>query len=395
MFYLKGAMTGRTKFKGLIAMISLAVCLSGCSPDMTEISEIAMVMAFGIDYDTESRKYTVTSYSVVPSALSAKDSGKLSEWVISAKGDSILEASKNLRSRSGRILIWQHNKFVLVGETAARRAFFEIVDFLNRNRQIRMTSYLLVSEGKAIDKLNDNVETEDLLSNDLLGKVRNEKEWGKSVSQILQDIANWYPNPYRGFVTGRIGISKLPDGSRDALVLNGGAVIDKGKFKAWLDGERVIAVQLLSDKSKWGMLEFARSFEFQSSQVSLFFRVEHQRIDSRCREGKPEIDIRLTLSATMGEIDHQLPLGNPETIVKLEQAASDEIEKLVRESVAYYQKVLKSDILGFSERFAQYYPDDWEMLQKEWGSVYPVMPVSVHAKVKVEKMGMVKYTGVD
>ena len=190
--------------KIVLIMCSVISLITGCSPDVTEISDIALITAAGIDYNKEKKKYVFTIYSVLPTSTGTEKQGKLSENVLSASGNSILDTAKNLRKRAGKSLIWQHNKFIIIGEDAARQSLYEIIDFLVRNREIRITNYVIVSEGKAADKLNLKAETGDLLSNDLLGKVRNEKEWGKSISQIIQDIANWNSSPYRGFVTGRL-----------------------------------------------------------------------------------------------------------------------------------------------------------------------------------------------
>lgn len=375
-----------------ILSICLLACLAGCSADVTEISDIALVTATGIDYDHKTKKYIFTSYCLLPTTTSTENTGKLSEWVVSATGNSILDAAKKLRSQVGKTLIWQHNKFIIIGESAARYSFYEIMDFMTRNRQIRITSFLFVSEGRAVNLLNMNTETEDLLSNDLLGKVRNEKEWGRSISQSIQNIANWNTDPYRGFVTGKIRTARQPFKSKEELSLSGGAVFNHGKWVGWLDEEDVLVVHLLSEKSKWKDLVFSETFEFNDINVTLHFKLDKQSIRSRYING-PKLDIHLTLISTVGEIEHYLSVDKADTIRQLELTASAFLENKIKHSLLHFQRGLNVDVIGFSDLFYQHYPNEWAALKHKWTDIYPTLPIQTHVAVKIDKLGLNQFLG--
>ncbi|MBB3153696.1 Ger(x)C family germination protein [Paenibacillus endophyticus] len=376
----------------IILSICLLTCTAGCSADVTEISDIALVTATGIDYDKKTKKYTFTSYCLLPTTTSTANTGKLSDWVVSASGSSILDAAKKLRSQVGKTLIWQHNKFIIIGEGAARYSFYEIMDFMIRNRQIRITSFLFVSKGRAVNLLHMNTETEDLLSNDLLGKVRNEKDWGRSISQSIQNIANWNTDPYRGFVAGKISKSRHSFKSKDALSLSGGSVFNHGKWVGWLDEQDVLVVHLLSDKSKWKNLTFSESFPFHDSNVTLHFKLDKQSIQCRDTDG-PTVDIHLSLTSTVGEIEHYLSVDKLDTIIQLEHAASTFLENKIKHSLSHFQKDLNVDVIGFSDLFYQHYPKEWAALKHKWSDIYPTIPVQAHVTVKIDKLGLNQYLG--
>ncbi|MDQ0897910.1 Ger(x)C family spore germination protein [Paenibacillus sp. V4I7] len=379
--------------KWFLALCSFLSLLAGCSPDIKEISDIALVTATGIDYDKESNKYVFTTYCVLPATTSTEKTGKLTEWIISANGDSILDAARNLRNRAGKSLVWQHNKFFIVGEAAARHSLYDVVDFLTRNRQIRISSHLLVSEGKAEDLLNIKSNISELASNVLLGIVRNEKEWGKSYSLMIHKVADLYASPYRGFVLGRLSMSPKSDTSQSSLLLKGGAVINKGKFVDWLDGNDVRVVHWLSEKSQWKNYEFTETLDFKSTKVTCYLRVSEREIHSDYVIGKPKLDILLNFKATLGEMNHHLALNDPVILGQLEQAVSKDLEKLIQASLKHFQEDLKVDLLGFSDYFIKYHPNKWEMLKNEWDDVYPTMSIPVHVVVKIEKLGMTQIIG--
>jgi Ger(x)C family germination protein len=374
-------------------MCSILSLLVGCSPDIKEISDIDLVMTTGIDYDKESNKYVFTIYCVLPASTSTEKTGKLTELVDSAVGDSIVDAARNLRNRVGKSLIWQHNKFFIVGEAAARHSLYDVVDFLTRNRQIRITGQLLVSEGKAEDLLKRKSNISELTSNVLLGIVRNEKEWGKSYSLMIHKVADRYTNPYRGFVLGRIISSPKSATSRSSLLLNGGAVFNNGKFVDWLDGDDVRVVHWLSEKSKWKNYEFTETLEYKSTKVTYFLRVSKREIHSVYVNGKPKLDVQLNFKATLGEMNQHLALSDPDIFAQLEEITSKHLEKIIHHSLKHFQQDLKVDLIGISDYFVQNHPNEWKNLKNDWVHVYPKMSIPVHVDVKIEKLGMTQIIG--
>ncbi|MDQ0874663.1 spore germination protein KC [Paenibacillus sp. V4I3] len=379
--------------KRFLAMCSILSLLVGCSPDIKEISDIDLVMATGIDYDKESNKYVFTIYCILPATTSTEKTGKPTELVDSAVGDSIVDAARNLRNRVGKSLVWQHNKFFIVGEAAARHSLYDVVDFLTRNRQIRITGHLLVSEGKAEDLLKRKTNISELTSNVLLGIVRNEKEWGKSYSLMIHKVADRYTNPYRGFVLGRIFASQKSNTSPSSLLLNGGAVINKGKFVDWLDGNEVRVVHWLSEKSKWKNYEFTETLDYKSTKVTCFLRISKREIQSDFIKGKPKLDVQLNFKATLGEINQHLALSDPVIFAQLEQVTSKHLEKIIHDCLTHFQQDLKVDLLGISDHFIQHHPKEWKKLKNEWVHVYPTMSIPVHVDVKIEKLGMTQIIG--
>jgi germination protein, Ger(x)C family len=370
----------------------LALATTGCSENITEIGDVALVTAMGIDYDVSKKNYLFTAYCVLPSATSSENTGKLMEWVVNARGGSILEAARNLQGRAGKMPIWQHNKFFIIGESAARHAFNEIVDTMTRNRQIRITSYIFVSEGQAADVLLMRTDTGDLLSNDLLGKKRNEKDFGKSFSQSIQDIANWNTNPYRGFITGKVSKVKL-NHSGEELVLFGGAVFNKGKLADWVSGEDVLVEHFLSTKNKWKHLNIPVTFSFNNSKTTLFFNLAKQSIRVSDTKGKPEVYIQLDFKAIAGQLDRHLQVSNRETIAQLEQTAAQHMKSRVQHTVEHFQKDLKIDVIGISDIYYQHHPKSWAVLKSHWEEVYPQIPFHIAVNVRLDNLGMTQTLG--
>lgn len=361
---------------------------AGCSTDIREISDVALVMITGVDYDKEQDKYIFTAHCVLPLATSMEKSSKQQEWVASAQGTSIMDASRNLRSRAGKTLDWQHDKFFIIGQEAATHALYEIIDYMTRSREIRISSHIIVSEGKAADMLAVKSETNELIANNFLGRTTNQHLWGKSVSLLVKDVSNLISNPYRGFVTGRVSLEKPVNSSKEVLVLSGGAVFNKGKFVDWLNGRDTITVYLLSKKREWSKLEFPITVHFNSITMTLLMQFPEEKLHFRQTDEGQTLDVDVSLKTTLMDMDHPLQLSRPGALEQLEQAASKEIEQMIADSLNHFQKKLKVDVLGFSDYICQYHPKVWNRMKDNWDELYPGIPVRIHVKVQFSKIGM-------
>lgn len=370
-------------------MLMLTALIAGCSSDIVEISDIALVMMTAIDYDEKKQLYIFTINCLESSTNSSKNSEKKSEWIASASGKSIFEAARNLRSRAGKILVWQHDKFFLLGESAARRSLYEVVDFLTRTRDIRLSSFLIVSEGNASELMRTKAETGDLVSNEMLGRINNEHLWGKSLSISIKDIANYYPNPYRGFVTGKLSKSKPIGGTSEVNFLSGGSVFQNGKLKNWLSKEDTLSIHIIVNKKYWRGLEFAEYVPFKDINVGMRMRVAKRSMKLVQMNGKPGIAIRIGLIGTVTSIDNRVVLSNPTRLRELENESGRYMEKQLKRSIDRFQRQLKTDIVGFSDYIRQYHPHYWRQISKGWVTdIYPAMPIRVHVDVAIPTTGM-------
>ncbi|SFI40569.1 germination protein, Ger(x)C family [Paenibacillus sp. UNC496MF] len=381
------------KLRRTLLGILLAALLAGCSPDIQEISDIALVMLTAIDYDAKKQEYVFTVNCLNASTNSTQNTRKL-EWVASSTGKSIFEAARNLRSHAGKVLIWQHDKFFLVGESAARHSLYEVVDFLTRSRDIRLSSYLIIGEGSAADMMRSTSESGDLISNEIVGKIKNEKYWGKSMTLTIKDIANDYMNPYRGLATGKLSKSKTPDSDRDVLFLNGGSVIHKGKLAGWISGKDVLSLHILLKKKEWGDLQFSETVPFRSAKLSLQMKVDKRSIRMTQTRGKPGFDIRIRLSGSIKNLDKQVNAADPAVLREMEETTGRYVEQQLRSSIRLFQRDLKIDLIGLADIARRYHPNAWEGMKDDWVTdIYPAMPIRVRVDVAIPTIGMSEALG--
>ncbi|MCM3629103.1 Ger(x)C family spore germination protein [Paenibacillus glycanilyticus] len=378
--------------KNFVRFSLLCLCcmsLAGCSPDVNEISDIALVTATAIDYNADTKKYTFSAFCVMPSNTSQEKSSTLTPWISSASGKTPLDAARKMRSRVGKNLIFQHNKFFIISESAAKLSLYEVMDYLTRKREFRISAYPIIAPGQASDILKLSTESGDMLPNDLLGQVRNNKLSGQIKPLTIKDFVDLFENPNRGFVSGRLKVKSSETSDKKILFLNGGAVIYKQKFAGWLEGNDVWTLNALSGKKYWRNIEFNEVINSNDGlEFSALFHVKESKIQGNIQNGSPRLSIYLKFSASVEDLNEETDVGDSGVTLQMERAASNYLEKSVEKSLKHFQKDLKIDVLGLSDYYLQYHPAAWKLIEKDWESLYPMIPVKVHVAVQFEKYGM-------
>jgi len=149
------------QFVHTLLILLLMTLVAGCW-SRREVEELAIAAAIGIDLVEiqGEQKFRVTLQVIRPQAIGRGNQnagagsgggrgGDQAVWLESGIGDTIDEAVRNFSTRSPRKLFLAHAKVIVLGEKAARHGLHEYLDFLHRFKEIRLRTWVVVSEGEA------------------------------------------------------------------------------------------------------------------------------------------------------------------------------------------------------------------------------------------------------
>ncbi|MEW5921638.1 MAG: Ger(x)C family spore germination protein [Bacillota bacterium] len=137
-----------------IFLTVLTVLPSGCwdrrEPDLLGLITIA---AFDLD---DSGLIKVYAQLANPVGAGQQQNGggggsnekRTSIWALEATGHTVYQAIKNMELRSTRELLWTHVEVVLFSEKLARRGIRPVLDFIEREPQIRLIARPFVVQGE-------------------------------------------------------------------------------------------------------------------------------------------------------------------------------------------------------------------------------------------------------
>jgi spore germination protein KC len=137
----------------MLLVLLLLPTLSGCW-DAEEINELGFVLCVAIDkagdgYEVTAQIAKAETYSKTPGGSSNQAANEKPFWVVSATGQTIFEAIRNMAAISPRRIFWAHIKVIIIGEDLARSDIHDLLDFFTRNPELRLRTLIAVTQGEA------------------------------------------------------------------------------------------------------------------------------------------------------------------------------------------------------------------------------------------------------
>lgn len=118
----------------LLLLIAFMALLQGGCWSMVELTDRAIVLAAGIDR-TEDNNILLTVQIARPGSFGGEPAASTgfqnnNVWVVSATGDTVLDARRQLEQKVSRMVYFGHTSVLLVGEEMAKHDLRQAIDFL-------------------------------------------------------------------------------------------------------------------------------------------------------------------------------------------------------------------------------------------------------------------------
>lgn len=149
----------------LFLVISSSLILTGCW-DYNDFNDLALVSAFGFDFDEKTQDITMTVQYYIPGGTGGEGAGGggshdkggttknlPSTGVVIAKGKTISDALGKVQQTRRKELFYAYMDIFIIGQTAAKNIMKQIVDFSDRTPNVRSTLYIAIAKGTAEEVL--------------------------------------------------------------------------------------------------------------------------------------------------------------------------------------------------------------------------------------------------
>ena len=178
-------MTNKRHLGLWLVFFQLILLLTGCW-DSVELNRRAVVSGVAIDRGpTEDKKFRVSfQVSVSEEIAGDRTRGTSPVALYTGSGRSMYEAFSNASSQSARFLSLGHVRVIVISETFAREGIKDIMDILERESDMRMTSLVFVSHGQeAIQILSTMTVFSKIPANDLVEKLETSRSEERRVGK--------------------------------------------------------------------------------------------------------------------------------------------------------------------------------------------------------------------
>ncbi len=386
-----------------------------------ETDQMAFILVMGIDKG-QNNLVQVTFQIAIPQAIGGKDGGKPGESteIISVEAASLFGALQLANAFVSRELTFIHNKVVIVSEDIAREGMAKYINPLVRSREIRRTTFLMVSKGKAREFIEKNKPIlEKSPSRQFETFMQANFFTGFLPYSIIHEFYKNIKSPGSQPFTNLVGVEKeenltnkkpgdgdiiknevaylpgeIPRKGGNKIEIIGLAVFRDDKLVGFLNGAETRYHQMITGNFRSAIFTFPDPQRDEKNNI-IVIKINKGRspdIKVTFPEDKPHIEVKLILEGEILSIQSGINYEATDKIGGLqsyiEKLISSEALKMIKKT----QQEFKSDICGFGEYTRKYFWTWKEWEEFNWLKRYPEADVKVTTELAIRRTGLMSKT---
>ena len=376
----------------IVLLIAIAFTLMGCWDSTgTETLGVVTIMGVGLG-NNDDIKVIIQEKPHEKQTAGIEGSDKMAPFfVYIGSGKTIFEALQKMAASEHHKLYFAHTNVILFDEElVSSKGIKSVLDFYERNPEIRLNTWLLISPKGQLDKvLSTDVGLRMDTGTILEETIINEKtDSSFDVGNISDAVELLNKSGSELFVAG---ISISPKGSGNSngsgdktFSIRDIAVFKGEKMLGWLNTEEHRGLSWINGNFKGGVMVIP----FENKALSLQIANMKSKIKPEISNGEMQININLEVASSIIESQGNFDFMNAETIKKIEKTQNEEIKKDIT-AVLNRSRELQSDFLGFGSYFNQRYPVLWKEIKNDWYSYFPDIEVNIYVNSTIKNTGKV------
>lgn len=394
------------KFNIAISLI-LSFFLTGCF-DKVELEERAFVLAMSIDkykdyLDTniekagEEKRYVIGMS--MPEISEGEKSGNnesnpmenekkaegnsINKSIKQGEGSSLSSTMNLIDTYTSQNLYYGHTKAIILGKNILEdeNYFKEVIDTLDRNKQISRKIIILASKSNAKDILEIIPKDEKMIGIYINDFYKNNKR--NSSFTFRMDLEDIIKNLYS--LNGDTIIPTV-EIKNDDIHLDGIAILKNYKLISYLDNKQTKGLLWILDKNSLGTI----TTNFENSFVSLDIFKKNTKIDFSEENGKIVCNVNINVNGNISgyTLNNEIfESGNK--YIELEK----QYEKDLYEEIKYSLENIKninSDILSLKEKIRKNNFNLYEKYNLEENNIYNNIEFKINCNVNIKGFGTIK-----
>lgn len=374
----------KTKLLLLALIIIITTTFTGCW-NYTEIEGLTIVTGIAVDKG-EAEEYKLT-YEVADIHEAGRDS-KIKSRLLETSGSTIFEAVREAIEYVAPRLYFGHLEVVIISQAIARDGIIEIVDFLCRDAEPRLSVDFLISKGKtAKEILHTQAITAEIHSYEIRKILDAEKFLAKlpkvEVYKFVNNLCCEGESPF----LPAIGISETA-GEKTSKV-SGLAVFKEDKLIGFLAEEETLYFNFIISQIKGGVIALENSPK-ENSNVSMEIFKSKTKVKPVYIDGEIHMKIDIMLQVLLGEQGAYEELSSEAGRSLLKKAVEEKVRDNITKVIQKVQKKFGVDIFGFGRAVQKDIPSSWKEIEEDWDAVFKDLQTNVNVLVEINDSGLIK-----
>ena len=365
----------------MLALLFIPTMLSGCY-NYREIEHVLLVMGIAYDMDKETGEYCLNIETV--NFTGSGQSMETKSVLISSKGDSIFDASRNSVDAAGKKSYWRHKQIAIIGKSIAEGDIFSIIDMITRDADPRMSIYLVVSkEDTAEEIMQSKMPGYEIVSNGIYDALENSSGTSAYIpmqvyqvnTDLLADgISLVLPTVFLGDNNGEKTVN-----------VAGSAVFKEEKLIGYLDADETKYLTFAKDMIEGGLITMTDPENGHTITLEIFNNSTD--IIPEMTDQGIKIKIKTNTEVSLAELDYYLKNSTKENLDRIAALGEDTIKENLLAVVKKVQQDFGTDSFGFGAKVKKKTPEIWKLLEDDWDSYFANLQVEVECKVTIKNTG--------
>jgi spore germination protein KC len=389
--------TSKKTAKKIIALIAcmliLPIVLTGCMP-YEELKSESIVEGMGIDYGDNGYNITFQIYNPKSGGGggggdNGKNSTSSTVTILQCSGASLFDAVRNATLQNGRKLYFSNTRAYVVGEEVCKENFNKVLDFMERNQQIRPSDHIYIAKGKAADVMLYQKDGEIVPAVNLQLMSENNVQTSKVEEVQLFDIFKNTATGCTDSTISAIAIKEENNGEK-TLEMDGSAVLHNNHFAGYLDDKETRGCLWIKSKAQGGVLILNLP---EGGTASMEIIKSSSKVSFSGDEKTPAVTVDISFHTNLVELQSQENYTiDGSFLSNLKKIQEDTVKAEAQAAIDKALKDYDSDVFGFGVKIFQNRPDIWHKIGSEWNQNAKNTKVEIKVDSIISHIGLTNQT---
>ena len=261
------------------------------------------------------------------------------------------------------------------------------MDYLNRNRQMRSTNWILVSNKTAKEILESKISSDSATSTGINTMMGLFKKNGSIVPMNINNFIIESKNESKSAFAPVIELGKSKDSTAAKITVERMAIFKNNHLIGILTNEE--------SKSLLWMVDYAKGHEVifpikssRDNNITVDVFKKSAKIIPHLTEDGVNMEIQCKGSAFIEQAENinMSPAAINSLQYDIESTLKSQLHKLIYKS----QKDLNTDFIGFSTKIYNNNPKEWLNIKKNWSRIFPNIKYDINFEINVTNIGIIK-----
>lgn len=300
---------------------------------------------------------------------------------VTGTGDSVLEIFRQYSLRLDRPIIGHHLKVIVVStELLKRQEMNQLLDFVLRDNDIRPSTMVFLSQGRAVDTLISK-EKNEIPAFHIRDMVHNQRRTSKVLDPVILSKMDALMYSKRSFALQNLVTANGEVEFSGAGIIKG----DTGHWVGALNQEDTECLAWLTNEGQTGII---KTYDGNKQEITYEMKAMKSEITAKMNGDSLAFDVKIAtegrLSETWNIDDYPAAVKNSQ---KAEQLFKKRLEQMMHSLMQKLQSDYKTDVAGFGEKLSIQEPALWRKVEDHWDDVFSRTPIHINVELKITDFG--------